>query len=360
MLALLAGGLTGAALSLLLPRPAVMAATPAVLQAPVSQLPAWARALAQGPPLGPSSRGSKVVALQRLLHAQGYSLQLHGRYDNSTREAVRGFQQRAGLKPDGIAGTRTLEALLRWSWWYPVRAGDTLTGVARLYGTDVSTLMRLNGLQSTRLMVGVRLLVPRAGTGGSNHQWGRYVARRGDTLWAIARRFSIPVEVLQRANALVQPESLVPGQLLWLPVPFRQPAGRRAPTSSPLLSWPVRGPVTSGYGWRDSPFGGGREFHAGIDIAVPAGTPVRAAADGVVVQAGWMGAFGYGVVIRHAGGVETLYGHNRRLTVRAGQRVLRGQIVAYSGSTGRSTDPHLDFRVRVNGKMVDPLTLLSR
>lgn len=355
-LAVGAGVLAGAILSLLLPRPAVMAATPAVLQAPPSQLPAWARALAHGPPLRLLSSGSRVLALQRLLHAQGYSLPLDGRFGESTREAVESFQRRAGLPSDGVAGSGTLEALMRWSWWYPVRPGDTLTGVARLYGTDVRTLMRLNGLKDTRLRAGARVLVPRAGTGGSARQWGRYVARPGDTLWAIARRFSVSLEDLQRVNGLAQPQALVPGQLLWLPVPSEEPVRR----ASSVLTWPVRGPVTSGYGWRDSPFGGGREFHEGIDIAVPVGTPVRAAGDGVVVQAGWMGPYGYGVVIRHAGGVETLYGHNRRVTVRAGQRVSRGQIIAYSGSTGRSTGPHLDFRVRVDGEFTDPLTLLPR
>ena len=355
-LALATGILAGMALSLLLARPPVMAATPAVLQAPASQLPAWVRGLTQGPPLRFSDRGARVVALQRLLHAQGYSVQLDGRFGESTRQAVAGFQRRAGLHPDGVAGPRTLEALVRWSWWYPVRPGDTLGGVARLYGTDVNTLMRLNGLNNVRLLAGIRLLVPRAGTGGSPLQWGRYVTRPGDSLWAIARRFSVSVEDLQRVNGLLQPEILAPGQLLWLPVPSERP-GRR---TTPALAWPVRGPVTSGYGWRDSPFGGTREFHAGLDIAVPVGTPVRAAADGVVVQAGWMGAFGYGVVIRHAGGIETLYGHNRRVTVKAGQRVSRGQIIAYSGSSGRSTGPHLDFRVRVNGETVDPLTLLPR
>ena len=355
-LALVAGVLAGVLLSLLLPRPPVMAATPAALQAPASQLPAWARGLIQGPPLRFSSSGPRVLALQRLLHAQGYSLQLDGRFGDSTRDAVKSFQQRAGLGPNGVAGPETLKALVQWSWWYPVRAGDTLIGVARLYGTGVDTLMRLNGLRSTRLMAGSRLLVPRAGAGGSPVQWGRYVIRPGDSLWAIARRFSLSVEDLQRVNALAQPEALAPGQLLWLPMPSQKPARQ----ATPMLSWPVRGPVTSGYGWRDSPFGGGREFHEGIDIAVPVGTPVRSAADGVVVQAGWMGAYGYGVVIRHAGGIETLYGHNRRLTVRAGQRVSRGQVIAYSGSTGRSTGPHLDFRVRVNGKMVDPVTLLAR
>ena len=356
LLAVLSGLGWGVALGLWVPRPPALAATPAVLQAPLSQLPVWVRQLVQGPSLQMPQASARVRSLQRLLLGQGYSLQLDGHFGPSTRQAVEGFQRQAGLGTDGIAGQKTLQALVNWSWWYPVRPGDTLSGIAALYGTDLGTLMRLNGLTTIRLLAGQRLLVPRAGSGGSPRQWGRYVVRPGDSLWAIARRFSVSVEELQRANGLLQAETVVVGQLLWLPVPAAP--GRTA--AVPALRWPVRGPVTSGYGWRDSPFGSEREFHGGIDIAVPVGTPVRAAADGVVVQAGWMGAFGYGVVLRHEGGVETLYGHNRRVAVRVGQRVRAGQVIAYSGSTGRSTGPHLDFRVKVDGDTVDPLTLLPR
>ncbi|HEY8486293.1 MAG TPA: peptidoglycan DD-metalloendopeptidase family protein [Limnochordales bacterium] len=348
------------------------ASTPAVLQAQAEELPSWVQPLLKGPAPRLYQKGPRVLAMQRLLHAQGYTVPLDARFQTSTRRALQAFQRRVGLPADGTVGPQTVQALVRWSWWYPVRPGDTLAEIARLYDTNVATLRRLNGLSGSLLVPGTRLLVPRAGTGGSDQQWGRYVARPGDTLWSIARRFAVDVEDLRRFNGLVQPESLVAGQMLWLPLPVPAPARRPAAPQQParqpsrarqersaLLAWPVRGEVTSGFGWRDSPFGGDREFHEGIDIAVPPGTPVRAAADGVVVQAGWMGSFGYGVVLRHAGGMETLYGHNRRVNVRPGQTVRRGQVIAYSGSTGRSTGPHLDFRVRVNGRTVDPLTLLA-
>jgi murein DD-endopeptidase MepM/ murein hydrolase activator NlpD len=118
------------------------------------------------------------------------------------------------------------------------------------------------------------------------------------------------------------------------------------------LIWPVHGPVTSGFGWR-----WGR-MHEGIDIAVPTGTPVAAAASGTVITAGWLGGYGNLVVIDHGNGLATAYGHNSSVTVAAGQSVAQGQVIAYSGSTGHSTGPHVHFEVRVNGSAVDPFAYL--
>ena len=124
------------------------------------------------------------------------------------------------------------------------------------------------------------------------------------------------------------------------------------PSSSGLI-WPVSGPVTSGFGWR-----WGR-MHEGIDIAVPTGTPVAAAASGRVIYAGWMGGYGNLVVIDHGGGLATAYGHNSSIAAGNGSSVSQGQTIAYAGSTGHSTGPHVHFEVRVNGSAVDPLGYLG-
>ena len=118
--------------------------------------------------------------------------------------------------------------------------------------------------------------------------------------------------------------------------------------------WPVRGRLTSRFGYRRDPFTGKTAMHAGMDLAVPVGTPVRAAADGRVVEAGWQSGYGWTVRLDHGYGYQTIYGHNSRLLVKAGQKVVKGQIIAYSGSSGRSTAPHLHYEVRVNGKPVNP------
>jgi murein DD-endopeptidase MepM/ murein hydrolase activator NlpD len=126
-----------------------------------------------------------------------------------------------------------------------------------------------------------------------------------------------------------------------------------APSANPGgYQWPVSGPVTSPFGWR-----WGR-MHEGIDIAVPSGTPVHASAAGTVIYAGWMEGYGNFVILDHGGGIATAYGHNTSVAVAVGQTVSQGQVIAYSGSTGHSTGPHVHFEVRVNGSAVDPLGYL--
>ena len=115
--------------------------------------------------------------------------------------------------------------------------------------------------------------------------------------------------------------------------------------------WPAKGVVSSPYGLR----WGGSDFHPGIDIANDMGTPIRATADGVVSIAGWnSGGYGNMVDIDHGNGVMTRYGHASYVVVSAGQQVKRGQIIAYMGSTGFSTGPHVHYEVRINGQAVDP------
>jgi murein DD-endopeptidase MepM/ murein hydrolase activator NlpD len=117
-------------------------------------------------------------------------------------------------------------------------------------------------------------------------------------------------------------------------------------------TWPVRGYVTREF---DVTGGESQEhYHPGMDIAASRNTPVRASADGVVTSSGWDEAYGYSVVIDHGFGLSTVYGHNARNLVKVGDRVNRGQTIAFLGSTGKSTAPHLHFEVRKNGVAEDP------
>ena len=113
-----------------------------------------------------------------------------------------------------------------------------------------------------------------------------------------------------------------------------------------------------GYGWRTHPIWGTSILHSGIDIGVDEGTPVHAADGGVVVLSGWISGYGYAVIIDHGNGISTLYGHNSELAVSEGQTVSKGSVIAYAGSTGNSTGPHVHFEVRQNGEPVDPMGYL--
>ena len=135
------------------------------------------------------------------------------------------------------------------------------------------------------------------------------------------------------------------------------PAGPVGAPSASGLIWPVDGPVVSGFGWR---FGGG-EFHPGIDIAVPTGTPIRAAAAGTVSftePESSSGGYGNFTCIDHGGGLATCYAHQESFAVSAGEHVAQGQVIGYSDCTGYCFGPHVHFEVRVNGTPVDPMGYL--
>ncbi|MFM7424253.1 MAG: murein hydrolase activator EnvC family protein [Elainella sp.] len=121
-----------------------------------------------------------------------------------------------------------------------------------------------------------------------------------------------------------------------------------------LLSYPCDGELTSGFGYRMHPILGYSRFHSGLDFGADYGTPIRAAAPGKVLFAGWYGGYGQTVILDHGNNITTLYGHTSEIYVQEGQRVQRGTPIAAVGSTGLSTGPHLHFEVRVAGSPVDP------
>ena len=134
--------------------------------------------------------------------------------------------------------------------------------------------------------------------------------------------------------------------------------GGSSDAGTSVLSWPLLGKVTSGFGYRIHPIFHVRKLHTGIDLDGNTGDPIKAAALGVVVSAGWRGGYGKCVVLDHGGDVATLYAHQSVILVSVGQTVKRGQVIGKLGSTGYSTGPHLHFEVRVDGSPVDPMKYL--
>jgi len=126
------------------------------------------------------------------------------------------------------------------------------------------------------------------------------------------------------------------------------------------LRLPLEGRISSGFGMRRDPINGARRQHQGVDIAAPRGTPIRAAADGVVVFSGRQRGYGRTVVIEHADGTRTRYAHAERLLVKAGDTVSGQQEIAAVGNTGRATGPHLHFEVERDGKRIDPASLFAQ
>lgn len=125
------------------------------------------------------------------------------------------------------------------------------------------------------------------------------------------------------------------------------------------VGWPVNGWVSSVFGWRRDPWTGKSEHHDGVDVSAWYGTPIRATADGVVRVSGRSGGFGQVVVLTHNYGYETYYGHMSRLAVKPKDKISRGDVIGYVGSSGRSTGAHAHYEIRVNNRPVDPWAYLG-
>jgi murein DD-endopeptidase MepM/ murein hydrolase activator NlpD len=120
--------------------------------------------------------------------------------------------------------------------------------------------------------------------------------------------------------------------------------------------WPMRGALRSFFGFRSSPW---NDYHTGIDIGAPYGAPVRATGPGRVKKAGWIAGYGKAVEIEHGFGYSSLYAHNSKIVVVAGERIKKGQVISYVGTSGNSTGPHLHYEVRRNGYAINPISFLG-
>lgn len=170
---------------------------------------------------------------------------------------------------------------------------------------------------------------------------------RGAKQRALAQTQAEQAQFIAEANALAAADARVRSELS-----TRSVSGSSGVPFSSGLIWPASGPVVSGFGIR-----WGR-LHAGIDIAAGYGTPIRAAASGTVVSAGWNGGYGNYTLIDHGNGLSTGYAHQSSIAVGAGASVSQGQVIGYVGNTGHSFGAHLHFEVRVGGSPVDPLGYL--
>jgi len=234
---------------------------------------------------------------------------------------------------------------------YTVKPGDTVSSIAARHSLTVGSLIATNGIPSAKgLRAGSILKIP-------NMDGILYTVRKGDSLSRIASAHGIPVEAILDANDLDSP-SIHPGAGLFLPG-ARMSAEDLRRALGDLLVYPVRGRLTSSYGWRNDPFTGVRRFHAAIDLAAPEGTPVAAAMEGRVSVVGYNTVYGKYVIMTHSGGYQTWYAHLNEFRTEKGAYLKQGQRLGDVGSTGYSTGNHLHFAVFKNGRALNPLPLLS-
>ncbi|MHB1415873.1 MAG: LysM peptidoglycan-binding domain-containing protein [Chloroflexota bacterium] len=263
-----------------------------------------------------------------------------------------------------IPGTSGSASAAPASGMYTVAPGDTLGGIADRFGVSLADLIAANGISDpSSLRVGLVLTIPGAASAaasapatGSSGGTSTYVVGVGDTLTGIADYLGLSARALAASNELVDPDSLQVGQRLV--VPNRPELSARG---GPRISfiWPAYGEVT-GYFHEEGPYWV-KGYHEGLDIGASYGSAIIAAEAGTVIEAegsGWNSGYGNYVKIDHGNGLQTLYGHMSSVAVDPWQKVERGDVIGYIGSTGASTGPHLHFEVRIDGVKQDPLRYL--
>ena len=313
-----------------------------------------------------------------------------------------------------VTGSNVPPASSHWTWnggsAVTVGYGETVDGIARRHGVPASAILQTNGIRdASQIRPGQRLVIPRhvtsttqtaaapRSTSGNVH-----VVRSGDTLMNVARHNGVTVSALARANHLQTSSQLSVGDRLTIPgnhstavasvapapqntqprtmpvekvsapvkvasvgpvqtasVAKEEPRVAETPVKAaeamPAFRWPVRGRVIAGFG--SKPNGTQND---GINLAVPEGTPIKAADDGVVAYAGnELKGYGNLVLIRHSNGFVSAYAHASELMVKRGDSIKRGQVIAHAGQTGSVTSPQLHFEIRKGSTPVDPTQYLG-
>ncbi|MFW6238433.1 MAG: peptidoglycan DD-metalloendopeptidase family protein [Halanaerobiales bacterium] len=313
-------------------------------------------------PLKKGDRGPEVEKVQNHLNQIGYDVSVDGNFGEKTQENIKNFQNDNGLVIDGIVGENTYDMLQERALEnnYTVKKGDTLSELAQEKKSSVEAIIQKNNIQGEKIKPGQELIIPEVGQGGAREESPNsniiHEVEPGEALITLAKRYGTDINTIKLANNLKN-STIYTGQNLVIPH-----SGNKIDETFKLekgnLIWPVMGRISSNFGWRIHPISDKREFHNGVDVAVPIGTEIRAAAGGQVIYSGWKGGYGKTVVIDHGQGIQTYYAHNSRLLVREGTFVKVGEKIAGAGSTGTSTGPHLHFGLKVNGEFIEPLNYL--
>lgn len=261
---------------------------------------------------------------------------------------------------------------------YRVKSNDTVWGMAKKFNIDSSIIIELNSLKSPgQIRKGQILLIP-----SKNGIY--YTIRKGDTLTGISKKFNSEIAQIATLNN-IDGADIQAGKKIFIPdaVEQKEPVIKKRinpeydriadstesrgtkkkieqKKTGTIFTWPLKGPVTSGFGYRKDPFSGNKRFHCGMDIGAEIGTPVKAAGNGRVIYSGWKGAYGYLVVISHEKNYITVYAHNSKNLVKTGEVIKKGDVVALSGNTGAVTGAHLHFEIRKGTVPLNPRRLIKK
>lgn len=264
------------------------------------------------------------------------------------------FRQLEGDIREYYRATKTLADLpVLKMFQYRTRSGDTLFGIASRVNLPYETIAILNGIESSDgLRENMVLLIP--------NQAGLFIPLKPlSELETLMYAFRIQSSEIEGYKITIRDHPRE-GDFVFIPHARFRPE-ERAYFLGILFRFPLpKGVITSGFGYRSSPFTGRQTFHGGIDISAPEGTEVFSAREGRVIETGWDEIYGNFILILHEGGWQTLYGHLRKIFISLNQEVNSTIIIAEVGSTGLSTGPHLHFEIRKLGRVTDPTLLLPK
>jgi len=229
---------------------------------------------------------------------------------------------------------------------YTIRRGDTLQTIASRFGVREDTIISANNLSSkSQIQVGKTLKIP-------NMNGVYHTVKKNESLSYISRAYGVDMTRIADANNISSATIRI-GERLFIPNAKLNASVLRNFYGETFI-WPVRGQISSPFGYRTNPFSGQRTFHAAIDIVVNRGTAVKATREGKIADTGYNAVFGNYVIIRHADGYQSLYAHLDSILAKKGTSINQGETIGRSGNTGQSTGPHLHFAIFRNGQAVDP------
>jgi murein DD-endopeptidase MepM/ murein hydrolase activator NlpD len=262
------------------------------------------------------------------------------------------FDTEATLAPNLNDDPIPLDMMETFSWIeYIVQDGDSVYSIARDNGISMDAIIASNGLTNARFVYkGQKIRIP-------NMDGIPYTVKAGDSLTKIASSTGVPVNAILDANDL-DTEVVHPGAVLFLPG-ARMNSTELKMALGELFKYPIRGRLTSPFGWRNDPISGVRRYHNAVDLAAPQGTRINAAQDGTITKVGYNATYGNFVIIDHGGGYQTMYAHMHRVSVKRGARISQGNKIGEVGTTGYSTGPHLHFSIYKNNKPINPLEFLK-
>ncbi|MDR2536601.1 MAG: M23 family metallopeptidase [Treponema sp.] len=302
-----------------------------------------------------------VIALnwsQNLLKAFKISILSGGVYsldpgvDKGLQENLAHYAGLTAAAPELDVEDIPLNMVETFAWeFYTVQKGDSLSKIAARFSVSMDAIVGSNNISSAKLLqVGQELRIP-------NMNGIPYTVRAGDSLSKIAKTMGVPLEAILDAND-IQSENIQPKTVLFIPGAKMRSEDLKLVLGE-LFIYPIRGRLTSPFGWRNDPISGVRRYHGAIDLAASTGTPVKAAMDGRISTVGLNSVYGKYIIITHNDGYQTMYAHLNATSVTQGSYVSQGAKIGEVGSTGYSTGPHLHFALYKNGRAVNPLDFLK-